>query len=523
MLAQHLQLPYLPGWSVPEFGVRPFAPELALILGMVGVLLAPLLSSRRTSKLPAVVCALALICSAVVAIAYGFRTEDWGWRFKGTLVSDPFHSTWRVLLLCCAGLTYVLWWNLHDPAAPEAPEYGVMLLGATLGLSLIPASGNLIMLVLAIEMASLPLYVLVGFRVGLASSTEAGLKIVVFGATCSALMIYGASLLYGVFGTIQFEDIFRQISIGGGSGLLTWLAGLALLCGIAFKIALVPFHAWCPDAFDGAGVEVAAFLSVAGKGAGLAVLMRLAAMLHARGGIEFNETFRLLTIGLAVAAAVTMTMANLAAVHQPRLKRLLAYSSIAHAATMACTIVVLLGPRQASPGSPGMGASANAASLLLLFLTVYLFMNFGAFTVTALLERDAGDDRIESAGGLVRRSPFLAASMLVCVLGLASLPPTAGLLVKFVLMMEIARVSGGWWAVVTVIALNTILAAVYYFRVVRVMFLESGGGPAPSSPLVLRVLLGLCVAGVILPVLAWGPIWSFMKRLAVIHGTAAGG
>jgi NADH-quinone oxidoreductase subunit N len=356
------------------------------------------------------------------------------------LICDSPAILWKILLVMFVIGIIVMWFATTSSTMREGdgPEFFTLLLGATLGMALMVSTSNLLMLVLAVEMTSLPSYVLAGFRKTHRVGSEASLKYVLFGAAASSVMIYGISLLYGMYGTLQLEQLAARLA---GSGANVTLAiGLAgLLVGIGFKISTVPLHFWCPDVFEGASIEVSAFLSVASKGAGLLLLTRV---LYALGeGLHYQGSLlTTLAIIIGVLGAVTATVGNAAALVQKNIKRLLAYSSIAHAGYMLCALSLIVKPI-GSDQAPGLDRATQA---VLLYLAVYLFMNLGAFTVAAVIHRATGSENIDDYAGLGRRNPLLSLCMTAFMFSLIGLPPFAGFGAKLWIMIVLAQ-NGLWW------------------------------------------------------------------------------
>src|SRR5687768_9203651 len=347
-LLAEIREPFIPGWS-GAYGLRPFAPELWIIGTIVAVLLAPFFS-RRSNLLCAAVSLIGLTIALVSAVVISINGDDVGTHFRGLLVVDRFAVMWKCTLFLFVIGVIVMWFTTTAPTMHEGdgPEFFTLLLGATLGMSLMASTSNLLMIFMCVELASLPSYVLAGFRKTDRIGAEASLKYVLFGAATSAVMVYGLSMLYGLYGTLQVEQLAVRItqSSGGGTALLV-IAIFGLICGIGFKISAVPFHFWCPDVFEGASIDVSAFLSVASKGAALVLILRVfMAMSEAN---QFAPVPRLNTIATVVGiiGAVTATVGNTAAFVQNNVKRLLAYSSIAHAGYMLCAVSLLV----VSPGA----------------------------------------------------------------------------------------------------------------------------------------------------------------------------
>jgi NADH-quinone oxidoreductase subunit N len=508
LLAAAIAKPFVPGWADPANGLRPFAPELWLILAIVAVLIVPFFT-RRSNLACAATALVGLICALLATMIVGTSEGVVGPHFRGLLVVDPVTVFFKGLLFLFVIGIIVMWCcttsiSMHEG---DGPEFFTLLLGATLGMSLMASTSNLLMVFMAVEMASLPSYVLAGFRKTHRVGAEASLKYVLFGAVTSSVMVYGLSMLYGLYGTLQVEELARQMTSGtAGSSALLSVAIFGLIIGIGFKISAVPFHFWCPDVFEGASIDVSAFLSVASKGAGLVLLMRLLMILASAAGWHDVPGLSLSAVAIVVGiiGSITATVGNTAAYVQTNIKRLLAYSSIAHAGYMMCALSMLLVGKGAESNMKDPAALASLA--ILLYLAVYLFMNLGAFTVAGLVYRQTGSEDIRDYAGLGRRSPLLALCMFCCLVSLIGLPPFAGFVAKLNLLWVLFR-SGGWWiALVVVIGVNTILSAFYYFRVIRAMYLENSDAPSFfPNPLGLA-LSGLCSVLLVLMLLGWGPL-----------------
>jgi NADH-quinone oxidoreductase subunit N len=375
----------------------------------------------------------------------------------------------------------------------NSPEFLTLLIGSALGMVLMVSSLNLLMIVIAIELASLPSYAIVAFNKRRRTAAEASLKYVVFGGVSTAIMVYGASLLYGLFHTLNVSEIaFRALaSIHDGHNVITLAVALAsFLAGVAFKIAAVPFHFWCPDAFEGADIEVTTWLSVASKAAGIVLLMRLVDTFAAAAGAQLLpvETIAALAWGIGIVAAVTCTVGNFAAYRQRSLKRLLAYSSIAHAGYMLMAAAVLVYPGS-EPATPPIAA-------VLVYLLIYVFMNLGAFGVVAMVIWQTGSDALSAFSGLGRRAPWLAVPMLFCLVSLVGLPPFGGFVAKYWLLLALGEqggpLAGLYWCLIIVAVINTLISLFYYFRIVREMFLSDDGQPAWTPSFSGTAIVNLC-------------------------------
>lgn len=496
---------------IPTFReLRPFAPELWLIGGIVAVLLAPLML-RKTNLASA---AIALAAMALALLAVLTAGQDTGSSFRGMLLVDHVSFYWKTILLLFVIGIVLMWLSslTHTMHEGDAPEYFTLLLTATLGMCLMSSTANLLMLVIAVETASLPSYVLAGFRKTHRLGAEASLKYVLFGAASSSFMVYGLSLLYGMFGTLQLDGpngIAAGIATTNQRLPLLIFAAASVIVGLGFKISVVPLHFWCPDVFEGAGIDVAAFLSVASKGAAILLLTRVCMIVA--GALGFHEghvNLSALAMVLGLIGAVTATVGNTAAFTQTNIKRLLAWSSIAHAGYIMCGISLLVS-NHLEIVRDGVNQPMQA---ILLYLSVYLFMNLGAFTVAALVFRATGSENLSAYAGLVRRSPFLALLMAAFMFSLIGLPPFAGFVAKLNLMWTLAENGGWWWALVAVIGVNTFISCYYYARVLKAMYFEQGEDERPLNPQLGGITLALaCAVMLVIMFLGFSP-FSHMAR-----------
>jgi len=441
--------------------------------------------------------------------------------FTGMLVWDTFSVFMRGLLLAFLLLFTLLTRISGIPGEENATEFYVLVLGAALGMCLMVAANHMVIVLLGIEMASVPSYVLAGLMRHRRHSTEAALKFAVFGAGTAGVMLYGISLLVGVLGSAHLPTMSSHLAdmlrTGAGADqiMVLVLGALMLMVGLAFKLSAVPFHFWAPDVFEGAAAEVAAFLSIASKAAALGLLVRLTmafSMSAEAGATALLQPVRQYLFGLlALLAAVTCTYGNLAAYGQTNMKRLLAYSTIAHAGYMMMPVaaaVALVG------GDPG--AAQGAVGSLVVYLTIYLFMNLGAFAAVAFLRNATGSERIDDYAGLVERSPGLAICFSIILVSLIGLPPLAGFVAKFNIFAVLARFDARLLTLLAIGGLNTVLSLFYYLRVVKVMILtpEPHDRPAPRIPLL--SVPGAYCAAITVPVVVLGVWWGGLLEWARI-------
>ena len=448
------------------------APEIAVVvLALVVLGLDLFIRSKRVLgylTLVGLVVPVALAASQI-----GLQASS----FSGALIVDNFAVFFKLVFLLSAALVALSAIHYAERFLVWRGELYAILLFATFGMMLMAGTGDLIAIYIALETASISLYVLAGFSKRDPASAEAGLKYLLLGALASAVLLYGMALLYGLTGSTTLAVIGQRIATQAGQPLAL-LAMTLVVCGLGFKIAAVPFQMWAPDVYQGAPTPVTAFLSVASKASGFAVLLRLTT--SALGPLQSD--WQALFAALAV---VTMTVGNLAAIPQRNIKRMMGYSSIA----MAGYLLV------------GMAAlSAGGASSILLFLAAYTVTNLGAFAAIIAFSHATGSDEIEDYSGLAGRSPLLALGFAFCLFSLIGIPPMAGFFGKFYVFAE-AFNNGLQWLVVIAL-LNSAISMYYYLRVVKVMYLgearQTGAVrvPAPLVAAVAVTALGVVALGI---------------------------
>ena len=481
-----------------------FSPMIALICTMLAIVACPLVLGRG-ARVISTVATLGVAVTLVLAIRVAYAVTAGGVSglstdaAAGMLIVDNLSAGFQIVLLLFLGGVMWLWRIGSAEKEQNAPEFFILLIGSALGMMLMVSTANLLMIVMAIEMASLPSYAIVGFDKRDRVAAEASLKYMIFGAVCAAIMLYGASLLYGLVGSLSVADLAAYIvnNIGGGRNSLLLAVGLlCFLAGIAFKVSAVPFHFWCPDAFEGAKIEVTTWLSVASKAAGLLLLARLVSILcSAVDTSVYMSMLKPIAWTIGIMAAVTCTVGNFSAYKQSSVKRMLAYSSIAHAGYMMMAAAVMI--------HPSVRGSSAGISALFFYIVVYALMNLGAFGVTAMVIWDTGSDDVDSFTGLMRRSPWLAVPMVLCLMSLVGIPPLAGFVGKWWILFALGSMQSGatdgWyslnalgWILIVVVAFNTLLSLYYYMRIIVKMALYDDGRPAVRAPLSGLALVNIC-------------------------------
>jgi len=457
--------------------------------------------------------------------------------FGGLLVFDSLTAAIRLLL---AGflVLYILFTKVSGiPDREDGADFYTLVFGGALGMCLMASANHLLMVFMAVEMASVPSYALAAILKGRKAASEAGLKYAVYGAGAAGIMLYGISLLAGVTGTCHLPsmagEVARIVGEGGAGGevLVLALGGLMVAVGLAFKLSAVPFHFWCPDVFEGAAAEVGGFLSVASKAAAVALLLRLAFTLGAPAAVPAAAAtvvagagdvrhFMVYVIGLM--AAVTCTLGNLAAYGQTNMKRLLAYSTIAHAGYLmmgAAAAVALMGVDAAG--------SRRAVAALVFYLATYLFMNLAAFAIVALLRNRLRSEEIASYAGLVRTSPGIVVATAVVLVSLIGLPPLAGFISKFLVFASLAEaIQAGaekplMLVLLVVGGVNTVISLFYYLRVLKVMTFDPPPADRAGEAFPLVSLPGAVVTALAVPVVLLGLFWSGLYAAAQLAGTFA--
>lgn len=537
--------------SIPLFG-----PELVLCATIVVLLLARVLP--LLDRIPPVIIAFVGAVSALIAAVprEGFASlgsiepQEF---FTGMLVYDGMTAYFRLFLMAFAVLFVILSQLTGIADRDDGQDYFSLVFGATIGMCIMVSANHLLTMFLGVEMASVPSYVLAGIVKGRRRSSEAALKYAVYGAGAAGVMLYGTSLLAGLLGTAHFPtmaqrlvefDLPTRIADRELTVMVLALAGLMVGVGLAFKLSAVPFHFWCPDVFEGASAEVGGFLSVASKAAALALLVRVAvgmtyepptsdklgspppdvaaiqpADAHApislvaqqqgkgddsaadvamkEGPLDPVRSFIVTLIG--VVSIVTCTFGNLAAYGQRNIKRMLAYSTIAHAGFMMMPVAAAV----ALVGMGNTAAASEAIAALMLYATIYLFMNLGAFGIIAFMRNSMQSEEIKDYSGLIGRSPLIAVAFTVILFSLVGLPPLAGFWPKLRVLQSLYEANSSLLMFVLVAAAaNTALSLVYYLRVAKTMCIDREADA--TRPVALGFFQTAFVLAMALPVVLYG-------------------
>lgn len=468
------------------------SPQLLLLLAALLVFALDLFwGQRRKGWLP-YVALLGLAGTLVATVRLWGRQEA---LFEGLFMVDPFALFFQIIAVLATGLVILTSIGYFEGKTPYQGEFYGLLLLTGLAITLMAGAADLIMLYISLEVLSITSYVLTGFLHQDHKSSEAALKYFLYGAAASSVMLYGMSFLYGITGSTNLAQIAAELTLAGSFDGLTLSAVVLLLVGFGFKISAVPFHQWAPDVYEGAPTPFTAFLSVASKAAGFAILLRVF--------LTALPDFRVDWIALVMTLSIlTMTLGNLVAIFQKNIKRMLAYSSIAQAG------YILIGLACWDPvrSAPGVGGISG----VLFYLLAYLFTNLGAFTVVIAVERAIGSNEISDYAGLMRRNPWLAVALFIFFISLVGLPPTGVFVGKLLIFSEAIRLRYYWLAIIGVV--NGVISLYYYYGVLRRVFFLP---PADETPIVASLPLRVALAVALVMTLGMAVFAQPFIRLAL--------
>ena len=475
-------------------------PEITLLVFAAAVILLDLFITRK--GVLAVVSIIGLVVSGL------FSAGFWGLNrsfFNDMLAVDSFAVFFKILLLGVALLIILASTDYVRKFRRFQGEYYALILLSTLGMMLMAAATDLISLFISLELTSITLYILVSFLKD-RKSTEASLKYLLLGAIASAVLLYGMALVFGVTGETQLVSIVQSLTAhayGSFAANPALTMGIVLMiAGFAFKIAAVPFQMWVPDVYEGAPTTITAFLSVASKAAGFAIIMRVF-LTSFRAHVTLGHEWGLIFAALAV---ISMTIGNITAIPQTNIKRMLGFSSIAQAGYL---LVGLAATGTFTGFESSMHGTMFAQKGVLFFLASYAFTNIGAFIAVIIISSKINSDNISDFSGMGKRAPLLALALTLCLVSLIGIPPTAGFMGKFYLF-SMAASNGLLWLVIIAVV-NSVISAYYYLRVVKVMwFNEAPSMERVTSSVAPLVALAVCCLGVLL----LGIIPGLVMRLA---------
>ena len=465
-------------------------PQIGLLALAVLVLLIDLFLKDRQRRLLGWLTAVGLLVIAAAAMLFSRPGDQPVLFFGGMLRQDWLSFVFMLVFLFGAGITALF--AMDSEVIGQRGEFYILLIVSTMGMTLMASAADLIMLYLAIETTSIPLYILAGFVFKDPRSNEAGFKYMLFGAMTSAIMLYGFSLLFGFTGTTQIYQLAALLQNGQLPLYLILGVAVLILFGFGFKISAVPFHFWAPDVYEGAPTPVAGFLSTASKAAGFAALMRILLAVFPVDTISWG-------VILSIVAGISMIVGNFLALAQKNIKRLLAYSSIAHAG------YILIGVAALSP----LGFTGAT-----FYLIAYLLTNLAAFGVVAVVGRAVGSDEISAYAGLSRRAPGLALVLLAALLSLGGIPPFGGFVGKIFIFAAAIDKNLVWLAVLGIV--NSVVGLYYYLAVLRVAYHDRAENE--QAPVLLprpwSLAMGLCIIGILLLGTVFGPWFNWASQAA---------
>lgn len=482
--------------TLPLADLVTILPELIVVAAACTLLvLDPITSPARKDLLAWMSLGALVVCFLVTAGNMGSQT----FAFSGLVIVDGYASFWKLLLYVVSGLTILLSMTYLKEERIDLAEYYGFILLSLVGMMVMVSGTDLLTIYLGIELMSIALYIMAGFKRFEVRSIESSAKYFVLGAFSSGILLYGISVLFGLAGSTRLVEIAAAVEARGIDDPLLLIAMTLLIVGFGFKVAAVPFHMWTPDVYQGAPTSVTAFMAVASKAASFAAFLRV--LLEGFGGVKPNWNGLILGVCL-----VTVMLGNLVAIVQTNVKRMLAYSSIAHAGYALIGVVVA-----GWAGIDTTVASAGVSSMML-YLAIYSFMTLGAFAIVAILRKGGLEgEELDDFTGLAKRHQGAAFLMLVFMVSLAGIPPTAGFIGKFYLFLAAVNAGLAWLAVFGLIF--AAVSAFYYLRVVMVMYMrEPSSEQELSTRLALSptttVVLACAVAGVFLFGIYPGPLVS---------------
>jgi NADH-quinone oxidoreductase subunit N len=458
-------------------------PELFLFGWAMIVLLVDLFSRREHPALPAWLTLSGLVITAICLVTF-----QGGELWRGMYSSDPYAFFFKIVFLGAAFLAVGSSFGTSEKMTHHRGEYFALIMLSTVGMMFLASARELITLYIGLELTTIPLFVLVSYTKSSRASTEAGLKYMIIGAVSSAVLLYGMSIVYGMTGLTTLARVtidlsYQWLLFAKPHDPVFSVALIMIIAGLGFKLALVPFHMWAPDVYEGSPTPVTAFLSVGSKAAGLAAFVRIfCGMFSVYAGSEMAP--RNWGTIVAFLAAVTMIVGNVIAIRQTNIKRMLAYSSIAQAGYIMVGVVA---------------ASAIGIASISFYIFSYLFANMGAFAIVTIFAERTGSEQLADYAGFSKSSPVLAALLSIFMLSLAGIPPLAGFLAKYYVFA--AAIEAGYLWLVIIALLTAVVSLYYYANVIRLMYFVPDANPhhiVPSFPagLVLTLTgLGVVIVG----------------------------
>jgi NADH-quinone oxidoreductase subunit N len=484
-----------------------FEPELILTAGMVLVVLVDATGASWRNVVARVLTVAGMLAALVRAVELRGASAE---IFGGMAIVDPMASFFKALLIGASLLVVLVFTfrNSRELHGLGQGEFYALMLGVTLSNVLMATANDLTMLYLALEMVSITSYVMVAYMKGDRMANEASLKYILFGAVSTGAMLYGLSLLYGLTGTTSLPAIreFLAADLSDANRFALYAIAFLVLAGFGFKTATVPFHFWCPDVYQGAATPVTAFLSVAPKAAGFAIMLRFFYQGFATprtGPWDLAATVDWVRV-LMLISVLTMTLGNVAALTQTNMKRLLAYSSIAHAGYIMMGVVTL---------------SERGARALMIYLLAYLVMNLGAFLVVTLVHLHDGTFDLRDYPGLYQRQPLLTVAMAIFLLSLMGIPPLVGFMGKLYVFAAVVERGPSYFWYAAVGAVNAAIAAYYYARILKTMIIDTPTVEKPAFRLAFAdsAWVWILLFANVLPLLWWSRIEGWARASSSLY------
>jgi NADH-quinone oxidoreductase subunit N len=439
-----------------------------------------------------------------VAVAIYFQEQRVTTLFTNSIVLDPFASFFKLIIILATIFVSIVSLQSGELKEYRKGEYFTLLGIIVFGLFLMVSTVDLIMVYLSIEIVSIMSFVLAGYLKQNTRSNEAGLKYVVYGAFSSGIMLFGLSYIYGLTGSTNYFLIQQAIAtMDASANTALIMAMIMVLAGFGYKISAVPFHFWTPDVYEGAPTTITAFLSIAPKAGAFAMMIRFFNQVladgGAMGGLDASSVASLPWANImSLLAVITMTLGNVVAIQQNNIKRMLAYSSIAHAGYMLLAMPVM---------------SGDSIFAIMIYLVMYLFMNLGAFFVVITVKNKTGGETFDDYKGLGWEMPLIGVAMTIFMVSLTGLPPSAGFVGKFYIFASLIKGGNQFYWLVVAGGINSVVSLYYYFRVVKVMFLEGERRETILQPptVMAGMLLVTAIPTVILGVY-WTPVADWIQN-----------
>ena len=483
-----------------------FIPEIILVIIILACLITDLFLKKSKTDLIGWVLGIGLV---IVGLSvYNLSSVPPTTLFLDMIVIDPFSSYMKIIIIISTLLIIAASWANNELSKYRKGEYFTLIGIMVVGLFLMTSSIDIIMLYVSIEVVSIMSFVLAGYLKLNTRSNEAGLKYVIYGAFSSGVMLFGLSIVFGLTGSTNYFVIQEAISsMDSSANPALIMALLMIFAGFGYKISSVPFHFWTPDVYEGAPTTITAYLSVAPKAAGFAMIIRFFHQVFsdsiALSGNAMGNTDLPWPEIIGILAVVTMTLGNLVAIQQESIKRMLAYSSIAHAGYMMLALPVL---------------SIDAVESIMIYLFVYIFMNLGAFFIVIIVKNKTGRETFDEFDGLGWKMPIVGALMTLFMLSLTGLPPTAGFVGKLYIFKTLVGAGNDFLWLVIAGGINSVISLYYYFHVVKVMFLSGKRSDKLSYPpsLMLGLIIFTAVPSLVLG-LYWNPLANWVKESLVFY------